>query len=278
MVDSRFVRNVEQLEDSVLRFWRARELWRAAIGSHLKYFVHCRVGAVHQFGLSKYCAFRDVSVSRYVGSLRRSSDGHITQKHIQKVAGGEWVAFPNVAANVRGAFRRWFTGFAPGDYDLGRVSILSIGPKRSSGAGERRLPSSIAPEALAERLKAQERSGAAGERIAMAFEIRRLAEAGITNPRKYVDHVSLHNAAAGYDIYTFARGMERFIEVKTSGSGRGGSFISAHQLNTLRDLKANAWLYQVDLSTRTVKAIQDPARKLNKSNLQPVLFFYRPVT
>lgn len=91
-----FVSNVDELRDSVRRFMEEPELWREAIGSHPRYFVHLTRGASHLFGLSKFCAFRGASLEEYVAKLRHTTDGHITQKHIRRLVQKPWVPFDDV--------------------------------------------------------------------------------------------------------------------------------------------------------------------------------------
>jgi hypothetical protein len=124
--DSRFVDGVDELVHSVLRFMETPTLWREAVGNHPKYFVHYQHGARHCFGLSKFCAFRNLTMQAYLADIRYTTKGVITQQHISEITGQQWVPLGKVASPISTAFVSWFTGFFP-HYDLNQISIISLG-------------------------------------------------------------------------------------------------------------------------------------------------------
>jgi hypothetical protein len=276
-MDSRFIRDTTELEDAVWRFMEVPELWRDAIGGHPKYFVHCKRGKEDGFGLSKFCVFRRATLARYVAVSRRETDGGIAQRHIRRVVGAPWVPLCRVSRPLRLRFENWFSGFAPDSYDRSKISLLSL-PAFKGRLRRSKRPRRISPEELARRLRQQERTGRIGERLAMEFEWRRLKDAGVSDPRRWVEQVSLLDAAAGYDIRTSAPTQPvRYIEVKSTTNGAPTCFITINQLGTLRDLRRDAWIYVVNTKNGDVWPIQNPVANVPRKQLEPILFQYRPV-
>lgn len=85
----KFVDTVDELADSTLEFNDKPEFWKAALGSGPRYFVHVVDNGTHAFGLSKFCAFKNIAVEDYLNIYRYKTDGGTTQKHIAWVTGQE---------------------------------------------------------------------------------------------------------------------------------------------------------------------------------------------
>ena len=73
--------------ESTLEFFSKPEFWKATTGNAPKYFVHIQNGEKHSFGLSKFCAFKDISVEEYISTCRYKTNGGTTQKYIAKLTG-----------------------------------------------------------------------------------------------------------------------------------------------------------------------------------------------
>ncbi len=128
-----FVESIADLIVSVRHFMEAPEHWREAVGARPKYFVHYREGEKHYFGLSKFCAFNDISLADYDTGLRYTTDGATTQIHISQVTGQSWEPLDEVDDAIRNAFTAWFWGFFPDTYDLDQVRIISLNTTLDSG-------------------------------------------------------------------------------------------------------------------------------------------------
>jgi hypothetical protein len=265
-----FVDEEVQLIDSVRNFMAKPEFWRDAVGSSPKFFLHLRDGDSDLFGLSKFCAFRDLDLADYVAGVRGETDGGTTQQHISRTCGRNWVPLPECPNRTEQAFRAWFSGFFPGKYDLnGRISIIELKP----AAAKRRRGSKreLSPDELAARLQNQIRIGAVGEIIALRHEVSRLTSHGVKNTARWIEQVSLRNVAAGYDIFSGSKpaGL-RYIEVKASTSDPSGFYITRNELQTLEKLGDAAYLYLVKVISieteegHVVREIRNPATVLRE--------------
>jgi hypothetical protein len=279
MTDERFVESINELVSSTLAFAESPEYWREAVGSHPKYFTHYLEGKYHRFGLSKFCAFKGISLEAYVTHHRRTTDGGVTQKHISKVAGVRWKPYLGVNPVIQREFKLWIESFFP-HYDPREASIisLSLGQRKLNARRGRKIQ--LSPGDLAKKLERQTKVGQIGEKIALAYEIGRLARAGVDQPEEKVDHVAKRNVAAGYDIWSHPAGREtRFIEVKSTTGKIEEFFVTSNEISTLNTHGKSAFIYLVavtDIERKQghVRAeIQDPIRFLKKGGtLKPVLF------
>jgi hypothetical protein len=268
-----FVNDVKSLASSVARFMDAPEYWRASVGGMPKYFIHVRENGKDLFGLSKFSAFQNISPVDYVTSCRHNTNGGTTQKHVSKVAGKPWIPLAQVSPNIRKAFKKWFLSFFPSTYDLRNISCITLG----SMAGDIDRSKNISPKNLAKKLKEQAETGRIGEKIAVKYEINRLSKAGVVSPEKYVVHVAKQNCGAGFDIFSDPpRKERRYIEVKTSNNKMGIIYLTAHEVETLRKHKDEAFLYMVslDLSARhSVREIKNPIPYIEKASMiSPIAF------
>ena len=121
-----FISQTPDLLRSVTSFMQAPALWRDAVGNHPKYFVHHVGDHGHEFGLSKYCAFKDIILTQYVDDLRDTTHGSKTRRKIEKVSGSRFVPLTEVNEETRIAFERWFFSFFPRPYDRRKIGILSV--------------------------------------------------------------------------------------------------------------------------------------------------------
>jgi len=121
-----FVQNVADLIESVRRFMEAPEYWREAVGARPKYFVHYQEGRKHYFGLSKFCAFKGISLEKYVTRLRETTNGAITQRYIRRLTGQSWKPLERVDRTIRNEFKAWFFRFFPDTYNLDQLFIISL--------------------------------------------------------------------------------------------------------------------------------------------------------
>lgn len=280
-----FVETPQDLATSVRHFMEEPKYWREAVNAYPKYFVHLYEGGKHLFGLSKFAAFKNVTLGDYVTRLRSHANGNWTQKRISSIVGRAWVPVGDVPAEVRDAFTKWFYDFYPSQHPRDDISILTLEtqpgkgrkPKRpGSGSGARAL----SPQQLANKLQLQSKIGNVGEEIAMQHEIARLASLGVRDAERWVERVSTRNTAAGFDILSSPPGKEhRFIEVKSSKSASSDFYITRNELTTLNRHGDQAYLYLVhitDLSAHAgnvVREIQNPAQVLSENGvMEPVLF------
>lgn len=279
MPDERFAKNVDELIESTLSFFDQPEYWREAVGSSPKYFTHYLDNGLHYFGLSKYCAFRNVQVRQYVSRLRNTTNGNITQKHISKLAGVSWVPFSRSKPEIRRAFSEWIHGFFPA-YRLTNASFITLATNAQTLSRRDKKPSAISPDHLQKKLQRQTVIGKVGELIALRYEIARLQKLGIANPKECVDHVSKRNSAAGFDIWSRAsKTTVRFIEVKSSTTDSDSFFITKNEVDTLRDHGSDAYLYFVlvkDIDKEdgeVVLELRNPIKVLESSSLlDPILY------
>lgn len=125
MQDPRFIETIDNLKSSVIEFSTKPELWRNAVGPAPVYFVHLEHKGSHLFGLSKFCAFKDISIESYIYDKRHKTHGGTTQKHISKLTGLEWLPIDKADRSVKNAFTLWIHSFYP-TYYLNKASLISI--------------------------------------------------------------------------------------------------------------------------------------------------------
>ncbi|NML24031.1 DUF3883 domain-containing protein [Pseudoflavitalea sp. G-6-1-2] len=270
-----FVDNIDELISSTLEFYGKPEFWKAAIGNGPRYFVHVKVNGIDVFGLSKFCAFKNIIVEDYLRSFRYKTDGGTTQKHIAWLTGVEWSPIEVIKKDVRKSFENWISPFFP-NYNTDNASFISL---KVTGKARGRKRNLITPQDLLNSLKLQTEIGQVGEAIAMKFEIQRLKELGIKKPEAYVDQVSVKNTAAGYDIYSSTKIETRYIEVKSSLIASVDFFITENEVITLEELGREAFLYFVQITDLAKKEghvhkIQcDPIEQLRRiGRLTPIAY------
>lgn len=275
-----FVKTVAELVNSVRAFMDAPEYWRDAIGSHPKYFVHIDADNGPIFGLSKFCAFREISLEDYVVELRSTIGGGATQKHIKRICGKDWLPLTSAPRTVQRQFKEWFESFTDGKLGFDSIQIMTIDKNIKPTKPPRRA---VSPEELQKRLAAQTKIGRIGEEIAMAYERTRLKSLGAAGSNIDLEHVSLRNTAAGFDIRSSYKKEIRYIEVKSSTSSDGSVYVSSNEISTLQKHGDSAFLYVVHVTNvvkregRVVQVIRNPFKSGRGTEwVSPALFVGKP--
>ena len=271
-----FASTPEELTDSVLTFSAAPSAQqREVIGSNPIYFAHVVEGGKHHFGLSKFVAFRDVSIQDYIDKERNTTSGGDTRKHIARVTGQEWTPLGEATDAVRTAFLRWFERLPGNPLRSDQIRLLTLDRSHTV----RRKKRSLSPEELQRRLAEQAETGRIGEDIAVKHEWERLRLSGYNKSTAKVLHVAKDNAAAGYDIRSVCEGEVRCIEVKATVGKVGRFFISRGELEAMRTGGSEAYLYLVKIDSKehetgkVVREIRNPYGALNSEEvLNPVLY------
>lgn len=270
------VETQEDLSSSIKNFMDSPEYWRDAIGSNPKYFICLKDNNLYQFGLSKFCAFKDIDLEEYIIKYRHTIGGGKTQKHISKVCDKEWLPLKKSPPNLQSQFSGWFYQVTNGSLKTDNIYIIILDfvSKR-----KKRRSRKISPDFLEDQLERQKTIGEIGEKIAVQYEKARLESIGIKNPDAYIQQVSLLNVASGFDIRSRHKKSSRYIEVKSATRNDGKFFISINELETLKKLGDESFIYIVhitDLNEKegnVVMEIQNPVLKLEKYNqLLPVLY------
>ena len=275
-----FVENTTDLLKSVIAFMGAPEYWRPAVGNSPKYFLHFWDGHRHNFGLSKFCAFKGIGLLDYVTGIRFKTGGGDAQKHISRITEQEWIPFKRVNEKVQHVFQEWFFDFFPGTYDLKRISIISLNKPAHPKIVCHQKISRISPVDFVKKPQRQSIIGKVGEEIAYYHEVERLANMKIRNPQRWIDHASKRNVAAGFDILTeIPRKEIRFIEVKSSTNITDSFFITRNEVETLGRLGKDAYLYIVFINDikrrkgRVISEIRNPVKHIKAmGTLEPIVY------
>ena len=119
---ARFIESKSDLRRSVINFMKPKDndKRKNACGSGYKFFVHYKKNGKHLFGLSKFCAFKDISLDQYINELRGTTTGGVTQKHISKTLRQEWLHIDKIPSAIRRDFHSWANSFlsSVGDRDI----------------------------------------------------------------------------------------------------------------------------------------------------------------
>ncbi|MES2382165.1 MAG: hypothetical protein V4538_14055 [Bacteroidota bacterium] len=121
----KFVNNELELAQSVIEFFAKPKSWKKTTGNAPRYFVHIQNGGQHSFGLSKFCAFKNITVEEYLYNYRHKTNGGNTQKHIAKLTRKDWIPRKKIDYEIRKAFDEWITKFHP-NYTLENASFITI--------------------------------------------------------------------------------------------------------------------------------------------------------
>lgn len=274
-MDYKLVDNEKELAQSTVEFFGKPEFWKATIGNAPKYFVHIQIGQQHSFGLSKFCAFKDITVEEYLVNYRYKTNGGNTQKHIAKLTGKNWIPRKKIDSKIRDEFDSWITKFHP-NYTLENASFITISQLKKINS---RKPKFIDPKTLEERLKLQREIGEVGEMIAFEYELNRLRNIGIKNPEKFIEHTSSLNSSAGFDISCLVKKDIRFIEVKSSLNNDLDFFITENEYQTLDQLGEDSFIYFVHISDlkgrkgKVFRTLRNPIEELKKNGtFKPVAY------
>jgi len=252
-----FVNTTAALASSVQAFMDAPEYWRDAMGNNPKYFLHIDSKQGPLFGLSKFCAFSNITLQDYVVSQRHNTGGGTTQKLISKISGKDWMPLATTDSGIRKKFEQWFSGIVGNKISRDNINIIVLDDVPTKTEKSKRA---ISPEDLQKRLKRQNEIGKVGELIALEYEIGRLNALGAKVAKNLVEHVALVNAAAGFDIRSCFAKVTRYIEVKSSTVIDGAFYISPNEINTLQKHGASGFIYLVhitDLIQRTGNVIRE---------------------
>lgn len=266
-----FISNIQELYDSIIEFNSKPYLWKSVLGGGAKYFVHTIQDGRHLFALSKFCAFKGITVEKYISGYRHNTHGTTTKRHISKVLRKDWVELPRVKKEIRTEFVNWIYDFYP-HFNTSNCSIITIPPIIGYDEKEK---NPVTPEELNLSLELQRKIGLIGEEIALEFEKERLLKIGVKNPDKYIEHISQSNISAGFDIRSFYSELEeRYIEAKStiSKSKTNELFITENEIQTLEDLGEKAFIYLVhitDLEKKIgiVTEYQNPIKRFKESGL-----------
>jgi hypothetical protein len=274
-LDYKFVDDEKELAESTLEFFSKPEFWKATIGNAPKYFVHTQSGKNHIFGLSKFCAFKDITVDEYISSYRYKTNGGNTQKHIARITKKDWIPRNKISSELREEFDNWITEFHP-NYNLNNASFITINQKKKVSSRKQKF---IDPKTLEEQLKLQRIIGEIGEEIAMKFELDRVIKSGVKNPEKYIEQTSKINSGAGFDISSLVKKDNRYIEVKSSLNNNLDFFITENEYCTLKQLENEAFMYFVHVTNRekregkVIKVLKNPILEIETNgNLKPIAY------
>lgn len=270
-----FIEDEKELVQSTIEFFGKPQFWKATIGNAPKYFLHIQNGKQHIFGLSKFCAFKNITVEDYIASYRYKTNGGYTQKHIAKRTGKDWIPRQKIQNDIREEFDNWITEFHP-NYTLDNASFITISLKEKVKFPKVKFTN---PKTLEEKLKLQREIGEIGELIAFNYEINRLKNIGVKNPEKYIEHTSKINSSAGFDVSCLVKKDNRFIEVKSSLNDDLDFFITENEYHTLEQLGEEAFIYFVHITDlikkngKVFRTLRNPIEELNiNGNLKPIAY------
>ncbi|ODU31556.1 MAG: hypothetical protein BGP24_19065 [Lysobacterales bacterium 69-70] len=283
-------RNDVELAQSVRTFARSDpRLQLDALGTVPRHFVHLREGGKDYFGLSKFCAYAGLRLADYRGKrVHKIRPGGATRKRIQTITGKKFIELDKVSARTRAALLNWLDSLPPGGFNRDHLHVLELDgaaidqPEASEssgkGPGRRRRKPVMTVEALEERLRQQKKIGKAGEKVALAFERKRLKDDAKVEPGFRVVHEAAKFVDSGYDIRSVSSQGTRYIEVKaTTGDIESGFYLSQGELNTMKRYGNEAFLYLVELEkslkTGRVFVVRNPALALEQGGaMTPKLF------
>ena len=128
------------------------------------------------------------------------------------------------------------------------TSLVEVPPPKPSKNTKKRKPKlSTGTVDWAKREQRNRELGLAGEFFVIEHERNKLIENGRDDLAKQVEHVSLLDSSAGYDIQSFdVDGSEIFIEVKTTtGSKSTPFYISKNEVEVSERLGTSYWIYRL---------------------------------
>ena len=278
MEEYKFVDNLQELAESTVRFQEQPDKWRKMVGNAPKFFIHTNHKGDHIFGLSKFVAFKGITVEKYIQGFRHKTDGGTTQNHLSWLTGKSWKKLSQIPNNIRLSFEDWILDFFP-NYNLSNAHIISIGNGTAPQLTDINKPTTkskfLSPEQLAKNLEKQTIIGKIGESIAYKYEIERLRRIGIKNPKSCINHIAKTNTAAGYDIETITKEETRYIEVKASINNPSEFYISINEIERMKELVDDSYLYLVNIENiknktgQVSKVIKNP---INKLKLRPIIY------
>jgi hypothetical protein len=270
MPDYKFVDNTTELASSTLEFFYTPWLWRQTVGNAPKYFVHMKINGRHLFGLSEFCAFKKITVQRYIQTHRYKIDGGTTRHHIAWLTNSTWTK--HVAPDIRAAFEKWISSFFP-NYQPRKALFITISVHQLAKGQP------ISEAELEKRLEIQRQIGRVGELLAVRFETSRLSGMGYPRPKQFIQHISKRHSGAGYDILSSTPTERRYIEVKSSLRGLSAFYITENEVQTLRRLVEEAYLYLVKITNlkrklgKVYHVVRNPIEQLDRLSLLTAVAF-----
>ncbi|WP_159887555.1 DUF3883 domain-containing protein [Paenibacillus puerhi] len=134
------------------------------------------------------------------------------------------------------------------------------------------LRTSISPEAFKNKREEWEAIGLMGEEFVFEFERLRLVQDGREDLAESVQHVSLYDCGAGYDILSYELdGRPRYIECKTTVGGSMKFDITLNEWNKAKKYREQYYLYRItnidQQHHRDIVVIQDPFGKFEDGEL-----------
>lgn len=111
----------------------------------------------------------------------------------------------------------------------------------------------------------REQIGLAGENWVVEYEKLELNDRGLTDLAMNVRRIAETDIAAGYDVLSYEdKGMEKFIEVKTTALSRMGFYLSSNELNVARELRNQYCIYFISeiFGNPNLVKIHDPANQI----------------
>jgi len=133
----------------------------------------------------------------------------------------------------------------------------------------------LSPDAFKKKREKWEYVGLLGEEFVLEMERRRLIESGRGDLAEGVQHVSLYDCGAGYDIKSYElNGRPRYIECKTSVGDSMRFEVTRNEWDKAKKFRAQYYLYRIlnieKVSTRSIIVIQDPFGKFEEGELNLV--------
>lgn len=123
--DAMFVKSIDELVEAIIKFQSNPSVWREVVGNNPIYFVHLFSDGKHLFGLSKFCALKDLSLDDYIAGGRKMTNGTKTQEHIASILAKSWTPRSDMDKAIIKAFDLWITRFFP-NYKIEKAMLMDI--------------------------------------------------------------------------------------------------------------------------------------------------------
>jgi hypothetical protein len=267
------VGTTDELIDSIIEFNSKPEYIRQILGNNPKYFVFTKFEDQIMFGLSKFCAFQNITPEVYIKEARRATSGGNTQEHIAKTTNQNWQEKSRFSKQIIAQFDNWISNIFPShsNHAFWLLELANTKGKKT------KVETGMSLKTFLDRLEKQRKIGEIGELIAFEFEAKRIGNLGCKRVDEHLFHVSLKHTSAGFDIYSSYKG-ERYIEVKSTTKEVGEFYITANEMQILEHFDEKAYLYIVkieDLMGKigTVTEIQCPIKHLREhGTFEPLLY------
>jgi hypothetical protein len=271
MLTYKFVDDKDEVVNSVLEFNKEANYYRELVGNNPHYFLHLEKGGRHFFGLSKFCAFKNITIAAYIREFRYATDGGKTQNHLRKIISQDWIEYSNSSEIIKLSFEKWVHSYFP-KYKVIRAQFITIqsGQNLKKSCNLRQTQ-----EELEKILELKKIIGSIGEEIAYQYEYNRISQLGAIDATKHITHTSLYDVNAGFDIFSDFDGEVRLIEVKSNVNGIGDIYITRNELQNFKLNTDKSYLYVVsitDLKKRRGKVEKIITNIEDLGKLEPILF------